>query len=211
MVYSLKKTVIMNKEGIIKFKYYCEDGSEEISDNLFDKINPVRNKLAEMGLIGQYDDGLCYGNISIRESSTDEFFITASGTSNIKTINKEHYVKIIACDTNKNLCRYKGKGLPSSETLTHAIIYNLCKEAKSVIHIHNKKLWEELIGKVPSTSKHARYGTIEMVEETKRLFDKGDAQKNKIIVMEGHEEGIISFGVSVNEAMDILMKVINSH
>ncbi len=196
----------MNDEGVIKFEYYCEDNSKIIPNRLFEEINPVRNKLVEMGLIGQYADGLSYGNISIRDGNTSRFFITASDTGKIKTAGKKHYVNVISCNIEDNFCKYSGQGLPSSETLTHYIIYQLCSAAKSVIHIHDRKLWNDLHGKVPSTSGNAGYGTAEMVKEIMNLFDAGQVQKEKLIVMEGHEDGIVCFGGSVGGAMKIITK-----
>ncbi len=200
----------MAEEGIIKFDFSCEDNSVVIPGRLSKKINNARNKLAEMGLIGQYPDGLSYGNISIRDGKSDQFFITASDTGKIKKADKEHYVKILSCDIENNFCKYAGQGLPSSETLTHYIIYKLCDDAEAVIHVHNKQLWHNLKGKTLSTSKSAGYGTVEMVVEIIRLFEKGLLQKDKLMVMEGHEEGVVCFGQSVGEAMEVLEKAIKT-
>ncbi len=197
----------MANEGVIKFDFYCGDKSAIIPDALFDKINPVRNKLAETGLIGQYPGGLSYGNISIRNENPGHFYITASGTGKTKKTGKKHYVKIISCDIEKNFCKYGGQGLPSSETLTHYIIYKLFSDAEAVIHVHSNELWGYLKDKVPSTSKSAGYGTVEMVKEITELYEKGELQKDKLLVMEGHEGGIISFGSNILEALENLPNI----
>ena len=194
----------MSKEGIIKFDYHCEDESLIIPDGLFKKINPARNTLAEKGLIGQYPDGLSYGNISIRIPNTDEFFISASDTGKIKKTSKDHYVKIVSCDIDENYCSYAGRGLPSSETLTHYIIYKYSKETNAVIHIHNREIWQRLLGKVPTTPLSADYGTVDMVKSVEELFSKNAFQRSRLLVMHGHEEGVVCFGSSVEEALSAI-------
>ncbi len=196
----------MTGEGLIKFDFYCEDKSAEIPGKLFGIINPARNKLAQMGLIGQYTGRLSYGNISIREENTRQFYITASGTGKLKKTGKEHYVRIVFCDIDGNFCRFSGKGLPSSETLTHHIIYDICKDAVAVIHIHSRQLWDILKGRIPATPQSAGYGTVEMVKEVAKLFEKNRFDNEKLLVMEGHEEGIISFGNSMEEAMNNIIR-----
>jgi methylthioribose-1-phosphate isomerase len=199
----IKKNV---NEGVIKFDFHCEDNKLIIPDKMFNQINPARNKLADLKLIGRYSDGLSYGNISIRLPGTDEFFISASDTGKIALTDREHYVKIISCNIEKNFCLYSGQGLPSSETLTHYIIYKMCKEANSVIHIHNKEIWQRLLGNVPTTPSSADYGTIDMVKSVENLFAEEVLQKSKLFVMHGHEEGVVCFGKSVEDAMKVIME-----
>ncbi len=196
----------MYNEGVIKFDFLCKDKEHLIPNNLFEVINPVRNILADKNLIGQYADGLCYGNISIRIGNSDEFYISASDTGKFQKTGKEHYVRIHECNIEKNFCNYSGIGLPSSETLTHYIIYKLCKDANSVIHIHNREIWHKLIDKVPTTPKSVEYGTIAMVRAVELLFAKGNLKESKILVMHGHEEGVVCFGKNPEDAMGVLNK-----
>ena len=93
----------------------------------------------------------------------------------------------------------------SSESLTHALIYECSAAANAVIHIHNLNLWNRLIHHVPTSSKNISYGTPGMANEVKRLFDETTLSKEKIIVMGGHREGIISFGKNLEEAGSILI------
>ncbi len=45
-----------------------------------------------------------------------------------------------------------------------------------------------------------------MAEEVIRLFKETDVKKKKILVMPGHEEGVISFGKNLKEAGQILLE-----
>jgi ribulose-5-phosphate 4-epimerase/fuculose-1-phosphate aldolase len=94
----------------------------------------------------------------------------------------------------------------SAESLTHAAIYESSPEINGVIHVHNMKLWEYLLDKVPFTGKEIEYGTPEMAEEMKRLIKEKATREKNIIVMKGHKEGVISFGKNLNQAGEILLK-----
>jgi hypothetical protein len=50
------------------------------------------------------------------------------------------------------------------------------------------------------------YGTPEMAYEIMQLFRRTDAQSRKIVVMAGHEGGILTFGRDLEEAFAVLMR-----
>jgi hypothetical protein len=58
--------------------------------------------------------------------------------------------------------------------------------------------------KVPTTDASAPYGSPEMVESIRQLLVDTDLKACKIFVMEGHEEGIFTFGADLAEAMAVL-------
>jgi len=190
----------MAYEGIIKFKFECQNPHFLIPDLDFKTINPIRQLLKGKKYLGQYPDGISYGNVSLRCSKEDAFYITASDTGKLIHTTPTDYVKITNCDLNNNLCYYMGQSLPSSETLSHFIIYSYCPEAKAVIHIHDKTLWDLLKNKVPTSHPDVEYGTIEMVNEIIFLLQNSALKEKKILVMGGHEDGLISFGDNLEEA-----------
>jgi len=93
----------------------------------------------------------------------------------------------------------------SAESMTHAAVYECDREINAAIHIHDKKLWDQLIDSVPTTSPEIEYGTPQMALEIFRLFKETDVKTGKILVMAGHEEGIISFGKTLREAMKVIL------
>ena len=191
-------------EGYIKFN--CN----WIKTNLIpeDKavaINVWRDIMYKQGFIGVYDDGIGFGNISVRcEDQT--FLITGSSTGEFEKLNENHYSLVTNYNLLQNSLTCKGPIKASSESLTHALIYECSPETNAVIHIHNIDMWNNLIHKVPTTKIEATYGTPEMANEIKRLFTESDVAAEKIIVMGGHKEGIISFGRTLEEAGNILLK-----
>ena len=95
----------------------------------------------------------------------------------------------------------------SSETMTHAALYEVDDTIKAIIHVHNEAMWKKLIRKLPTTNAKVAYGTPEMAEEIKNLFKDHDFKETgNIIIMAGHEDGIISFGRNLEEAYNILLK-----
>ena len=75
-----------------------------------------------------------------------------------------------------------------------------------MIHCHDSKLWAALLNKAPTSSKAVDYGTPEMACEVRRLFNVTDVQSRKILVMAGHEGGILAFGKDLEEAFAVLMR-----
>jgi ribulose-5-phosphate 4-epimerase/fuculose-1-phosphate aldolase len=116
-------------------------------------------------------------------------------------------VRVVDCDFKKNWLRYEGTATPSSESLTHAAIYESNSMTSAVIHCHDSDLWARLLDRAPTTSKAVAYGTPEMASETRRLFEETDVQNRKILVMAGHEGGIVTFGKNLEQAFDVLMAV----
>ena len=195
----------MKETGVIKFNCKWIKAAPQASDLLFN-INNWRDKIFELGFIGLNDEDIGYGNISIRLNQK-EFIISGSATGKLKELTNEHYTKVINYDLDKNSITAEGPILASSESLTHAAIYECDKNVNAIIHIHNTKLWNELMNKVPTTNKDVEYGTPAMAMEMKRLYNETNLRNEKIIVMAGHQDGIISFGKDLNEAGNLLLKL----
>jgi ribulose-5-phosphate 4-epimerase/fuculose-1-phosphate aldolase len=102
--------------------------------------------------------------------------------------------------------RYEGCAIPSSESLTHAAIYQSDPTACAVIHCHDIVSWATLLDRFPTTSQTAGYGTPQMANEIIRLFNVSDVRTRKIFVMAGHKGGIVAFGQNFEDAFGTLMR-----
>jgi ribulose-5-phosphate 4-epimerase/fuculose-1-phosphate aldolase len=193
-------------EGYIKFNCHWIKTDPIPSDRLCE-INEWRDKLYHLGLIGVYDDGIGFGNISIR-AENNTFIITGSGTGNLNQLSENHYVLVNDYDVAKNSLTCAGPIKASSESLSHAMVYECLPETNSVIHIHNTDMWEKLMDQIPTTDKNVTYGTPEMASEIKKIVEEL-GNKEKILVMGGHEGGIITFGKNLDEAGGILLRYFN--
>jgi ribulose-5-phosphate 4-epimerase/fuculose-1-phosphate aldolase len=190
------------EEGYIKFN--CNwIKAEPIAIDKLAEINTWRDILYNHGLIGAYNSGIGFGNISIR-CDNNTFIITGSATGGLDKLNETHYVLVNEYNLLQNSLRCIGPIKASSESLSHAAIYECAPEVNAVIHIHHMGIWGKLMHKIPTTNKDVLYGTPEMANEIKRLFVESPVIKEKIIVMAGHQEGIISFGNTLDEAGKLL-------
>ena len=198
----------MNETGYVKFD--CNWTNEKPLDiELIKNLNVWRDKLFDLDFIGLNNDGIGYGNISERFLE-NQFIITGSATGKFLKLTNEHYTKVLDYNLEKNSLTAVGPIIASSESLTHAVIYEHDQSANAVIHIHNIELWKKLLNKVPTTSKNVEYGTPDMAKEILRLFRETDLLEKKVLVMEGHEEGIVTFGKNLDEAGEIIGKITNS-
>ncbi len=188
-------------------KFTCEHAATELSPfGGLAELNAYRRKLLELRLIGVDSNGVGFGNLSIRDGTTNNFYITGSATGRIRELTLADCAKVLAYDFERNWLRYEGSTVPSSESLTHAVVYESDAKAGSIIHCHDSKLWAALLNQAPTSSKAVEYGTPEMAYEVTRLFKRTNVQDRKILVMAGHEGGIVAFGRDLEEAFAILMR-----
>ena len=188
----------------VKFSYECARGQIAPFDQLAE-LNECRRKLRELHLIGVDSNGIGFGNLSVRDGGTGNFCVTGSATGGLPKLALADCVRVVAYDFEKNWVRYEGAAIPSSESLTHAAIYESDPMATVVIHCHDSVLWRTLLERDPTTSKSVAYGTPEMAFEIMRLSKASDVRTRNILVMAGHEGGIVAFGKNFEEAFDILM------
>ena len=188
-------------------KFSCQRVAAEITSFAgLAELNTYRRKLLQLGVIGVDPNGIGFGNLSVRDGATDNFYITGSATGGIPELTLSDCAKVVACDFEGNRVRYEGSALPSSESLTHAAISESDATAGAVIHCHDSKLWAAVLNEAPTTSKAADYGTAEMANEIIQLLTRTNVQSRKIVVMAGHEAGILTFGRDLEEAFAVLMR-----
>ena len=169
------------------------------------ELNACRRKLLEQRLIGVDSNGVGFGNLSVRDGVSGNFYITGSATGGVPELTPPDCVRVVAYDFARNWLRYEGAAIPSSESLTHAAIYESDPTIFTVIHCHDLVLWRTLFDRAPTTSNSVAYGTPEMADEIMRLFTASDVRSRKIFVMAGHQAGIVTFGKNLKDAFDVLM------
>lgn len=190
----------------VKFTYQ-RTGAEIGTFEQLAELNACRRKLVDQYLLGVYSNGVGFGNVSMRDGGTRSFYITGSATGSLPELTSANCVRVVAYDFARNWLGYEGAAIPSSESLTHAAIYESDPSVSAVIHCHDSVLWRTLLDRVPTTSKAVAYGTPEMACEIIRLFEVSDVRSKKIFVMAGHQDGIVAFGENLKNAFDVLMRV----
>jgi ribulose-5-phosphate 4-epimerase/fuculose-1-phosphate aldolase len=210
----------MIDEGYIKYQCHWTK-QESVTSSLIAALNRSRNQLYQLGLIGQYDNGIGFGNLSCRINKENkilslnhnnltttqkpQFVISGTQTGGIPQLTAQHYTKVIDFDWEQNYVTCIGAIKASSESLTHGALYVANPEINAVVHVHHLQLWQNLLDRVPTTNPHCAYGTPEMAREIIELCQTHQCQQQPIIVMSGHEEGIITFGKDIDEAGNILL------
>lgn len=197
-------------EGYIKFKVHWEK-APPATEHILANLRYWRDVMHRQGLIGVYDNGIGYGNISIRAGFAGHFIISGSATGHLPRLTPEHFTTVTDFDVEKNRVWCTGPIVASSESMSHAVIYRDCPEVQGVIHVHHAALWASLLHKVPTTDAAATYGSPEMARSIARLLQETDLRQRKIFVMEGHPEGIFSFGESLEEASVIILSLFSSN
>jgi L-ribulose-5-phosphate 4-epimerase len=193
----------MNEEGVIKFN--CQwTRSAPLEDIWIRDLNVWRNKLYHLGLIGVNEGGIGFGNISIRFRK-NEFIISGSATGRLKELTAEHYALVTDYNVKNNSICSTGSVMASSESLTHAMIYEHASDVHAVIHVHQFKLWRKLLNTLPATAANIEYGTPEMAKEIGRLFNEEKLSQHRIFAMAGHNDGIVCFGKDLPHAAELLL------
>jgi L-ribulose-5-phosphate 4-epimerase len=194
----------VSETGSVKFK--CEQVPTEISRFAgFAELNKYRRKLLDLEMMGVDGNGIGFGNLSVRDGTSARFYITGAATAGIVELTPADYAKVVAYDFAKNWLRCEGSRVASSESLTHAAVYELDSTARAVIHCHDINLWAALLDKAPTTPKRVEYGTAEMAYAVQRLFEITDVKTRKIFVMAAHDGGLVTFGKNLQDAFEILM------
>ncbi len=192
-------------DGVIKFKLTLKIGPAPVAEDVL-AIEKWRAILWRLGMIGEYPiDKVGYGNLSLRVPPQDTFIITGTQTGALPHLKREHYTKVVNCDLKKNSAQATGPIAPSSESLTHYAIYKSNPAIHAIFHIHHPQLWQKMIDeKMEGIAESIPYGTLQMAEAAKTVIQ---GKEEGVFVMKGHQDGIIAYGTSCEEAGKILLKL----
>ena len=187
------------KEGVVKYSVKHETARITFPAEMPDLFS-WRNRLRALDLIGADAEGLGYGNLSIRLYATPSFLITGSQSSGLVEVDQRHFARVTVVDLDRNFLRSIGEHPPSSEALTHAALYQVQPAIRAVVHVHSRAIWEANRGTLPTTRDDVAYGTPGMGYEMIRLHKGKALGRLGVIVMGGHQDGVIAFGPSVADA-----------
>lgn len=191
-------------EGYIKFSVHLKETDIEAPEAL-QELNTIRTLLFDLGMIGILPEGIGFGNVSIKEAGSDVFFISGTATGGKRKLDFSDYCRVDICAAERNEVYCSGRIRASAETLSHDAVYQANNAIRCVIHVHHSPLFFKLLKSTcPATSPDAAYGTPEMATDIKRLV-KTHAIPCGVLVMTGHEDGVIAWGRTVAETYDVLM------
>lgn len=195
------------EEGYIKFNCQWDKKKIYLPGKILDDINRYRSNLVSNNLMGILPGGIGFGNISIREQN-NQFLITGSATGGITKLSGDHLSRVTNYSIEQHSITCQGLIKASSESLSHAAVYDTLTEINAVVHIHHAPMWEYYIDRLPTTDREASFGTREIAQSIIQLL-KFQKFKKKIIIMGGHEQGIIAFGITLAEAYREIINLYN--
>jgi ribulose-5-phosphate 4-epimerase/fuculose-1-phosphate aldolase len=191
------------QEGVVK--YHLDYTEAPLEPGSIETLNAWRRIVYLLGGIGcdpaRYG-GYGYGNISCRRPHAPEaFIITGTQTGHLPELTRDHYVVVRDCDPERNCLSAAGPIKPSAESLTHSTVYDLDPEVQAVLHVHCPDIWRVAAAlSIPSTAADVAYGTPAMARATRDLLAAPEARQGGVFAMAGHEDGVVTFGISLEQA-----------
>lgn len=204
-------------EGVIRFGADHREAPLDLRrfGELAWRLLAWREILARLGLVGQDAaryGGAAYGNVSCRVGAPSSprrersFLITGTQTSGRACAGPDTLCVVERYDLERNRVASHGPSLPSSESMTHGALYDLGSHVRWVFHAHAPVLWRaarEL--RLPTTPADVGYGTVAMARAVEALWRSGSLAEAQILAMGGHEDGIVVFGRTAEEAGNVLL------
>ena len=209
-------TNIASAEGVIKFDVTHDHRGLALGPwgENWASFMGWRRLLFEVGVIGvdpQRYEGAGFGNMSFRlppfsaHRGQRSFLITGTQTGGKTTLSLSDCAQVKRYDIRSNAITSVGETQPSSEALTHGAIYDLSPAIRFVFHGHVPALWQNAAAlRLPTTRPGIGYGTQEMALEMRRLYRDTRLSETRCLSMAGHEDGIIAFGRTAQEAGTVL-------
>lgn len=151
-------------------------------------------------------EGAGFGNVSVRVApfpgarGARAFLISGTQTGGRRCVSLSDFCAVSRYDARSNSVESHGDILPSSEALTHGAIYDLGPHIRAVLHAHAPVVYRAAAALGVPTSRAVPYGTPEMAAEIARLYRESSLEVTQVLTMGGHEDGVIAFGRSLEEA-----------
>ena len=205
----------MEQEGVIKYCLVFQAETFPIAPFLLTQINNCRSKSKQLQLIGQEPhryDGYGYGNISIRLcENSSEFLISGTQTGACEILSATDIACVTEIDTKQNTLCAKGETEPSSEAMTHGVLYQLSSNINAVVHVHSPDIWScsDAIG-LANTAQDIPYGTPEMAAAVTNLAASLLSAHGFpfVFVMKGHEDGVVVAGETMQQCTNLLLELL---
>lgn len=191
------------REGVINFELDFRVAPPPAAA-LLAELDAWRQTFRRLALLGQDParyQGLGFGNLSRRAGGgrpDDPFIISGTQTGGLERLAPDHYVTVLACDPARNRVTAAGPVRPSSEALSHGILYRLDPRIAWVMHLHSPEIFAARARlRLPTTDPAAPYGSPALAAEIARLAPQ--AGWPGLLIMGGHEDGLLAFGAEAAE------------
>lgn len=203
---------MIDREGVIKFDLEFRYGPPPVATQL-QELDAWRLIFRRLGLLGQDPEryaGLGFGNLSRRAGNglpADAFIISGTQTGGTERLTPADYVTVLSCNLDCNRVIASGPVRPSSEALSHGVLYQADPRIDWVMHLHCPDIFAASSQmRLPTTHPDASYGSPQMAAEIRRLCP--EAGWPGLLVMGGHEDGILAFGATAAATGTLVMTML---
>jgi ribulose-5-phosphate 4-epimerase/fuculose-1-phosphate aldolase len=189
--------------------------TDELISQAMHRLNEARKLCLDSEIIGQNParyHGLGFGNISIRLQG-ETFLVSGSQTGHLSLLNASDCAWVRSIQPESNRLVAQGETKPSSESLTHGVIYQVLPWVNGVVHGHCSEIWSnsDTLG-LPAIKSDVPYGTPEMALAVFDLchhnFKMPTAGSNAFVfVMKGHEDGVVALAETAMDAAILLAQL----
>ncbi|MFK7912876.1 MAG: class II aldolase/adducin family protein [Pseudomonadales bacterium] len=197
-------------EGTIQFAYdLSPPSSPVIEPEQLASLNAWREMFRRLGLIGQSPErygGFGFGNLSMRCASGEPAFtISASQSSANLVATPEDLVRVTGCNLKRFWVEAEGTQPPSSETLTHGMLYAADARIDWVFYCQSPELWQRATALgLPATPAGIEHGTADMVSAVADLLAAAHSRP-LVFATGGHEDGIFACGQTARDTGGLLL------
>ena len=194
-------------EGVIQFAYtLARPQGPALLPEPFADLSAWRSILRSLDLLGQDParyDGAGYGNMSLRDD--DAFVVTASQTGADETLTEAMLTRITHCNVERFWVEAEGTQPPSSEALTHGMIYAADPRMRCIFHVHSPELWQQRDAlNLPATAADVGYGSPQMSAAVSALLDEFQSRP-LVFATAGHEDGIFACATNPRDCGGLLV------
>ena len=204
-------------EGVVKFEALHTQQPVDLGRHgaLVAELIGWRAIMRAAGMLGRDParyGGAGFGNLSARVGPPSSplgrraMLVSGSQTGGRAEAGAGDFCLVERYDPAGNRVWSRGPVPPSSESLTHGALYDLGPHVRAVLHGHAPALWRRAarLG-LPCTRPEVAYGTPAMAREVARLYRESALSERRILAMGGHQDGVIAFGRSLDEAGQVLV------
>ena len=201
-------------EGAIQFHYTLDAPGpiDALDAERFAQMAAWRTILRQLDLIGRDPtryDGFAYGNLSVRDhADPHRFYVTASQTGGDPSLARSHLVRVDRWNAERFEVFATGVAPPSSESITHGMLYAADPSIAWVMHVHSRAIWRNAQRlELPVTDANVTYGSSAMANAVAALLRK---QRKRPIAFAtlGHEDGVFVSGTSADETGALLVRTL---
>ena len=211
----------LHEEGVIRFGAYHRPGTldSQAYGTVAQPLIAWRNRLHRAGLVGRDPNrygGVGFGNLSGRLPpfpglpGARSFLITGTQTSGLPSINLADLCVVNRYDAKYNWVESFGLVQPSSESMTHGVLYDAEPAIRYVFHGHSPIIWGQACAlDLPVTDPAVDCGTPAMCREVEWFLRDPAVCRERVLVMGGHRDGILAFGETTDEAGQRLIDLLS--